>query len=238
MISSSTPVDSFEFVTEEILNDVIPTLRMIQAAKGRVGQIIFASSGGCVYGEMTCNNLSINSPLTPINTYGAMKISLENYFKLASRYLGIKIKIARISNPYGIGGSKCKRGENNLVQGLIPLLIRKIINQENVTIYGNTVRDYIYIDDLVRALIQLGNYDGDVEIFNIGTGIGTDLKSVVRCVEAISKLSFPIVEYLPKRLSDVQQNVLDIEETKKLLNWEPKVTLPQGIRNIFSRMSE
>ena len=230
LISTSVPQIGTQHVEREIMENVIPTVRLLEAmSKCATKRIIYSSSGGTVYGERD-NKAGIISNTNPICSYGIYKLSIEKYLSLYHRMHGIDFRIARISNPYGLT-------MRNTVQGIIPIFIRNILSGREISLFGDTVRDYVHINDLVDCLQKLIFYYGKYRTFNIGSGYGVHLNQVVEMIEKIANKRFNHVHRCPIRTCDVKKNVLDISLTKAELNWEPKVSLQEGIEDLVYNLA-
>ena len=231
LISTTIPSDSTDSIDKEIFDNVIPTVTLLNcmAEKG-VKEIIFSSSGGTIYGDTGEKINKENSIINPSCSYGIQKATIESYIKYFNYRYGIKYKIMRISNPYGVGQ------DANKMQGLIPILMNKLINDEPVSIYGDgsNMRDYIYLDDLIDCFCSIIEYDGNDGTFNIGYGEYWSINEVMRLVEKEVGKKFTEVNYLPRRLCDVNKSFLDFSHSKKELNWEPKVSIKEGIKKLYS----
>ena len=229
LICCSIPKPGTDYIQNEIDNDLLPTIRLLEAIKKAANKpkLIFISSGGTIYGNVPQNQVEIDSPKKPICSYGLIKLVSEQYIQFYGEKDNIDYRIARISNAYGQGQN------NSRGQGLIPILIEKIQKDENIVIYGNTIRDYIHLDDIVNGLCAVADYSGEERIFHIASGVG---HSTLEVVEAVEKAMNKKCNYSkePQRKFDVDRIVLDIEKSKKELNWEPKYTLEEGVKTLLS----
>ncbi|MDF3003984.1 MAG: NAD-dependent epimerase/dehydratase family protein [Oscillospiraceae bacterium] len=231
-ISTTTPRNGTAHVAQEVDQNLLPTIRLLEAAcRLGVERIIFPSSGGTVYGEGVagCPHQE-KEPLVPICSYGVQKMAIEGLLRMYQHMHGIRTLIARVSNPYGL----CQ--QSGRTQGIIPILLQKLHREEPITLFGETVRDYIYIDDVTRAMVCLLTYGGEESVFNIGSGQGTHLHQLVRQIEEISGKRFASVEQEDIRSCDVRTSVLDISLAARELDWVPRVTLEDGIRRTLRDM--
>jgi UDP-glucose 4-epimerase len=214
-------------ICKEIYENVIPTIKLLDSMiRCGTRQIIFASSGGTVYGDTGKHVNTTDERLKPISSYGVQKKMIEACLELYGSAHDITYRIARIANIYGIGQDGARR------QGVIPIFINRILNNLPITIYGNTYRDYIYKDDVVNAFVKLADYTGNRTVFNIGTGNSHSLSEVL---DKICKLigHDPIdVDVRPIRSFDVRENRLSVVETQDELNWHPEVSIEEGIAKI------
>ena len=232
LISTTFPSSGTTQIVQEMEENVIPTVRLLEAMKN-VGakSIIFASSGGTVYGEsMGGAAHRCADALSPICTYGLQKLIIEECLNFYGRLGNINCYVARISNPYGIILSKTR------AQGIIPIFISKLLSNEPITVYGETIRDYIHISDVINALVLIGQYKSTRRIFNIGTGVPTDLHTLIKMLENIVQRTFVGVNKQDRRDCDVYENVLDISDTISELGWQPKIALEEGIRITLHEM--
>jgi UDP-glucose 4-epimerase len=233
LISTTLPTDSTKYVQEEIIENVLPTVRLLEAMVAKqVKTIIFSSSAGTIYGEKGhCVN-NVEDALAPNCSYGVQKKVIETYLEFYGLKYGINYKIARIANPYGLG-QDAKR-----VQGVIPILIGRLLEEEEIVVYGDgsNARDYIYMEDLIEVLVKLLEYCGDKSKFNIGTGRVHSLLEIINLIEKISKKKFVKINYLPVRIHDISSTNLEVKSTFLELDWTPDTDLEQGIAKILNSM--
>ena len=143
LISNTVPFDGTENATKELTDNVLPTIKLLDAmAAMDTKRIIFISSAGTIYGEApeTATELSREDPQC---SYGIQKLCIEKFLVLYERYYGIFAITARLTNPYGTGQDPKKR------QGSIPIFTRAVLKGEPIEIWGDgsTIRDYIHIED-------------------------------------------------------------------------------------------
>ncbi len=224
LISTSLPGKSNENMVADIEGNLIGTIGLLDALKGKKVKIIYASSGGTVYGNLDKNQISEDDLTNPIVSYGIVKLSIEKYLFMYHLLHGFNVHVFRISNPYGAG--------HNLAsgQGVIPIFVDRILNSKEITIWGDgsVVRDYIYISDLLNAFELSLQSDKPYLLLNIGSGKGYSLIEVISLIESALGVSANLA-FFPARNFDVQRSVLNIEKAKKELGWFPKVELRDGI---------
>jgi UDP-glucose 4-epimerase len=233
LISSTIPCSGTEHTALEIEENIAPTVKLLEAMKN-VGtkRIIFSSSGGTVYGESKGKPHLCTDPVMPICSYGVQKIVIEQYMRLYDLLYDMKCLVVRISNPYGILSLQ------NRSQGVIPIFLSKLLSKQPIVIYGETIRDYIHISDVVDALIKLGQYEKEKKIFNIGTGVSTSLHELLLMLEKTAKCKFAEIIKQGIRGCDVYENTLDISDTVRELNWHPKIFLEEGIKLTLDEMKK
>lgn len=230
-ISTTIACDGTMNAYVELTDNVIPTINLLEAmVKKNTKRIIFCSSGGTVYGNYE-GIASEKNRLEPISTHGLQKVIIEKYLWIYQYYHNIESFSIRIANPYGTGQNPNKQ------QGVIPIFINKIFNNEEIVIWGDgtVLRDYIHIDDVIDALIALVDYHGHERVFNIGTGRSYSLNQIIGLIsEELHKK--PVIVYKAPRKCDVFRTMLDTTLVNKELNWKAKIDLPDGIKMLASRL--
>ncbi|NMF04279.1 NAD-dependent epimerase/dehydratase family protein [Clostridium beijerinckii] len=211
--------------------DIIQTIKVLESIKETNAQILFASSGGTVYGEPESCPIKEDSKLNPISHYGITKVTIEHIINMYNSVYGMKNIIMRISNPYG-PGQDYTRGV-----GLIDALVKKGLNDEVVTIWGdgNNIRDYIYIDDLCNAIELLCKYDGNHSVFNIGSGCGHSINNMIEIIKGILDKNIN-VEYESKRKNDIEHIFLDNKKLKEEVGFIPKISIDEGIKRYIRHL--
>jgi len=221
-VSPATQLESVHFALADV---VLPVIKLAEAA-GAAGlrKFVFISSGGTVYGPTDQIPTNEECRTAPINLYGTTKVLTEQALLEVGRRLQLSIVILRISNPYGPG----QQGTRRL--GFIAAAIQAAITGAPITIWGDgtTTRDFVYIEDVSRALALAVKYEGESVILNIGSGRETSLDEI--CAEVRRTAKVPLeVRFEPGRSVDVARNCLDITRAARVLNWCPRVGLVDGI---------
>jgi len=222
--------DGTDGIIRDIHEGIIPIITLVRECKKRgIRRIIYPSSGGTVYGKYSVHSRETH-PTVPYSVYAAHKIALENYFRLFNLYDDMEIITLRIANPYGYLDT------TNRKQGIIPIFIDRIINDQPIEVWGagRNVRDYIYIDDLVDAMEKAAAYSGEVRCFNIGSSTGTSIKKVIRLIEQHSGKKANVT-VRPGRICDAESSFLNNDLAVRELGWKPTVTLDEGIRRLIER---
>lgn len=224
LVNISKPSASTVKVIDEINNDLAGTLRYLEATKERNLRWIFFSSGGTVYGQNDANVITETSATDPICSYGIIKLAIEKYFALYGKLYNTNYVIVRPSNPYGPWQYPFQG------QGIIATFLHKALNNEKIEIWGDgeNVRDYIYIDDAVQGIIAAAVSGHRGEIYNIGTGQGYSINSLIANINSILNPQIK-VEYMPTRSVDVRRNVLCIDKITSHTGWKQQVALDDGL---------
>lgn len=232
-ISTSVPQTSNEDIRRDIETNLIGTVNLLQLAVDfGVKKFLFASSGGTVYGTTKESPTPEDHPTNPISSYGIVKLAIEKYVSLFGKLYGLDYRILRMANAYGEGQA------SNGVQGLIPIAIWKAINNLPIEIWGDgtIIRDYIYISDIVDAFIKVSNYQGSERIFNIGTGIGISINTIMQSIDKLVDQPINVI-YNEHRQYDVDVNVLNNDLARKELNWTPVVDIKTGLKKVYEYLS-
>lgn len=229
LVSTTLPASSNQNPAYDIESNVVSTLRMLSMAREeRVNKIIFSSSGGTVYGPAHKIPIPEDHSTEPITSYGIQKLTIEKYLALYGHLHGLDWTVLRPSNPYG------ERQDPQSIQGAVGVFAAAIKEGRPITIWGDgsVVRDYIYVKDVAEAFAWFADKKGTSRIYNIGTGVGTDLNALIKILASASGLK-PHVNYLPSRKVDLPVNVLDISRARRELGWEPKVNIEEGLKRLF-----
>ena len=225
LISTTLPNSSNNDPIADVMGNLVPTLRLLEQMR-RTGtrKIIFPSSGGTIYGEAARLPIDEAHPTNPIVSYGAVKLAIEKYLSIYRHSFSLRPICLRISNPYGPGFRASSP------QGAIGAFLNKALNGQPIELWGTgeVRRDYLYIEDLIDALILSAAYDGDVFTFNISTGIGTSLLEVIDHIQAVTGKEV-LVHKNPGRSFDVQSNFLSNALAAEKLGWHPETRLRHGI---------
>jgi UDP-glucose 4-epimerase len=232
LVSTTLPKSSNDNPIFDIETNVVGTMHLFEAAlRAGVSKIVFASSGGTVYGIPKTTPISETHPTEPIVSYGIGKLIIEKYLHLYKLLHGLDYCILRLANPYG------ERQKVTNAQGAVTVFLHQAMRGQVIEIWGDgsVVRDYIYIDDVTSALLKAGSIQGvDERLFNIGSGQGSSLNQILAAIEQL--LGRPVARrYLPGRPFDVPTNVLDISRARDYLGWTPQTRLADGLqRTLFS----
>jgi UDP-glucose 4-epimerase len=206
-------------------NNVVNTVRLLEAMRRTAtGQIIFSSSA-TVYGEPKRLPLREDDPIAlQSNPYGASKVAAEAFVAVYSRLHGLNATILRYFNPYG-PNELCEPETH-----VVPNIVRAALMRERIPIYwkGEQVRDYIYVEDLARAHVAVLGENG-LNYFNVGSESGVKVKDVLQAVTDI--VGYPLaIDDLGERAGDVPELVASAEKLRRATGWKPAIALDEGLR--------
>lgn len=231
LVSATNPAN--RDMEREFVENVIPTVHLLEACKGLPLRIIYFSSGGTIYGIPRYTPIDEMHPTDPISTYGLHKLTVEKCLQYYGRVYGIQYQILRISNPYG----ELQNPFSN--QGAIAVFLNKALLGETIEVWGNgsAVRDYIHVSDVVEACLQVMEYAGEERVFNVGSGRGYSLNDILETIrQAVgSKLN---IHHITGRIQDVPVNILDSSLLHNQTGWSPRVDIAQGIHSMVMSWDE
>jgi len=204
--------------------NVLGLVNVVEAArKAGTRRVIFASSGGTVYGEPQSLPCTEDEPTHPVCPYGVGKLAGEHYLFYYQRVHGLAYTALRYANVYG------PRQDPHGEAGVVAIFCTRLLEGCDVTIFGDGLqtRDYVFVGDVVRA--NLAALEADVAgPVNIGTGLET---SVVALYERIKALigGDGGAKHAPARPGEVLRSVLDVSLAKSALGWQPRARLDEGL---------
>lgn len=234
LVSATVPQTSNENPTFDVEANILGTLRLLNAAKeAHVKKIVFASSGGTVYGIPKEIPIKEGHPTNPTSSYGITKLTIEKYLYLYSTLHGLSYCILRIANAYG------ERQPIMGTQGVVGIFLDKALHNSEITVWGDgsIMRDYTYIGDIVNAFVKAGTYEGEPRIFNIGAGQGHSVNDIINIIEQVIQRPLGI-NYVSGRTFDIPVNILDISRAKMYLHWQPTVGILEGISRTIEWMTK
>jgi UDP-glucose 4-epimerase len=228
LITTTFPSTSIHSSIYDIQSNLIPTVRLLELCqKESVKRVIYLSSGGTVYGEPEALPITEDTPLNPISIYGQSKKVVESYLNFFRDSSGLSIDILRASNPFG--------PEQNPygVQGLVSAAISHLLSGRSLPVIGDgsSIRDYLYIDDLIDALILALEAPANLTV-NISSEKGTSVMELIALLENVSGRKIKH-HYVPNREDFVQNSSLSNAKAAKIMNWRPKVSLKDGLRRTW-----
>lgn len=233
LVATLIPGSTFDDYKREYQNVIFPTIELMQICAQRQVKFVYFSSGGTVYGNRAELKPFVETDvMAPISYYGWSKQMMENSIHYVHRTTGLKYLILRPSNPYGHGQNIHAR------QGLIAVAFGKILAGEPITVWGDgsNIRDYIYIDDLAEAVVQLLEKDVYNTTVNIGSGEGASINDIIHILRDVVDEEVK-VDYKPARSVDVSHMILDTTRLRSYINME-FTPLKDGIELFYNDIKE
>ena len=232
---NSLPASANANPAGDLTSNVSATLALLEAVRRRGGgRVIFASSGGTVYGRLQHVPVTEDHPLLPLTAYGAGKAAAEIYFGLYRNLYGLDCRIARIANPFGAG--------QNLIrgQGAVTKFLHCALTKQPIVIWGDgeVVRDFIHVVDVAAALVALAKAPDlhGHHTFNIGSGCGISLNQMITQLEVCVGDTLE-VRRAQGRPFDVPVSVLDITRARSVFGWHPALSFAEAIARTMVDLS-
>jgi UDP-glucose 4-epimerase len=203
--------------------NVLGSLNTLEAARRVGARVVFASTGGAIYGETDLVPTPESSPALPIAPYGVAKLAVERYLHSYQVQHGLGSVALRFANVYG--PRQTPHGE----AGVVAIFARAMLSDGEPVINGDGrfTRDYVYVADTVRAVLLALDSD-ESGIFNVGTGREADVNEVFRLLVEATGVSVP-ERHGPDRAGDVRRSAVDASLIAARLGWRPEVGLEQGV---------
>ncbi len=213
--------------------NVIGSLNLLQAARRHgVRKIVYASTGGAVYGEPQYLPADEGHPIDPLDPYGASKHHVEHYLVIYRKHFGIDYTILRYANIYG------PRQDPLGEAGVIAIWTARMLKGEPAVVHGSgeQERDFVYVGDIARAnVLALDRGDGD--IVNLGSGIGTTINQVFQRLKSSTGYTGEPV-YEDAKQGEVFRIYLTNDRARTVLGWEPRVSLQEGLDQTVAHFRE
>jgi UDP-glucose 4-epimerase len=204
--------------------NVIGSIRLLEAARQHgVRKVLYASTGGAVYGEPEYVPVREDHAINPLDPYGASKHAVEHYLFLYRHNYGLDYASLRYPNVYG------PRQDPHGEAGVVAIFTGKMLAGEPCTINGDGTqqRDFVYVGDVARAnLLAASNGSG---IYNIGSGVGTDVNAIFAGLKQAAGYTQDAL-YGPAKLGEVYKIYLDAAKARAELGWESTVSVVDGLR--------
>ena len=232
LVSSIIPSSKMEQYFNDVQEIYIPSVQLLDYCASKKIKFVYFSSGGAVYGSQK-EIFNEHTKREPVSYYGLSKLNFENTIDFFHNTKGLEYLIIRPSNPYGYGQNIYGK------QGIIAIIIGKILKNEKLEIWGDgsAVKDYIYIDDFiyyVEKIVESGTSWN--QTFNIGSGRGHSLNDVLNAFRE-NDIALPEVEYIAENKSDVKRMILDCTKIQELFPCT-HTPLTTGIKTFWDKITE
>ncbi len=205
--------------------NVLGFLNLMESGrKHGLKKVLFSSTGGAIYGEQDYYPADENHPMRPLSPYGITKLTTEKYLFFYKEIYGIDHVILRYANIYG------PRQNPHGEAGVIAIFTQRMLNGEQPIINGEgkQTRDYVFVGDVVQANLLGLKYNGS-NIFNIGTGIETDVNQLFHHLKKLTGAKCE-EKHIPAKAGEQMRSVITSKKIGDMLGWKPTVTLEEGLK--------
>jgi UDP-glucose 4-epimerase len=196
------------------------TLQILEAARAHGTQVVFASTGGAIYGE--CEDPAPeDAPRRPLAPYGASKLAGEEYLAVYNRLHGTQHASLRYGNVYG------PRQDPHGEAGVVAIFLGRLARGETPHVFGDgrQQRDYVYVGDVVEATLAAAGRPG---VFNIGTGVATSVLELLQACISVTGVQVDAV-FEPPRAGEIQRSVLATALAERELGFKAQTPLEDGL---------
>jgi UDP-glucose 4-epimerase len=210
--------------------NVVGTVQVLESARAAGARIVFASTGGAIYGECDAPAKE-DGTLAPVSPYGIAKLCAEQYLQGWNRIHGSRHVVLRFGNVFG------PRQDSSLEGGVVSIFLERFARGDDTIVFGDGLqtRDFVYVGDVVDALIAAAGHDGG--IFNVGTGTETTVLELHRTCAAVAGLDAE-PRFEPARLGDARRSVLDVSRAAAELGWRARTPLEDGLRRTWDWLTQ
>lgn len=209
--------------------NILGSLNLIsQCLRFGVKRVVYASSGGAVYGEPKYRPVDESHPVNPMSCYGISKHTIEHYLHVFCLEYTLRYAVLRYSNVYGPRQSP--KGE----AGVVAIFTRQMLQGEHPTIFGkgDKTRDYVYVSDVVTANL-LAMEKGENGVYNIGTGVETSDQEIFDLLAELTGYQGN-PRYALVRKGEIYRICLDYSKARKEIGWQPRFALREGLAETVS----
>lgn len=218
--------------------NILGLLNLLKAGqKSGLQRVVFASTGGAIYGEP---DPSINNggpqpeqhPTTPASPYGIAKLVSEHYLRFFHATYGLPFVALRLGNIYG------PRQNPHGEAGVVAIFTQKLFRGEQPVINGpgEQTRDYVYVGDVVRAMVKAFEID-TAAVLNIGTGRETSVNELYKLINTLTEVNAPEI-HAEAKAGEQERSVLDASLAGERLGWRPQVELEEGLARTVAWFKE
>jgi UDP-glucose 4-epimerase len=234
LASGSIPLTTWEDPKIEIEQNLLPFLDFLEcASKGNIKKIVFISSAGTVYGSSN-NALNEDSVKFPFSPYGINKLTMEHYLNYYQKKNNLEYDVFRVSNIYG------ENQDTSKGLGIINTFLENIINKKDIKVFGNgeTVRNYIYIKDVINFLnTSINSNLSTSNIYNLCSNDNLSINELLEVVKTIVNENYNLI-YIEQRNSDNPFISLDNSKIKSHFSSIQFTPIKEGIKSCYKHIKE
>jgi UDP-glucose 4-epimerase len=208
------------------------TINVLEAARAAgSARVVFSSTGGAIYGETDLLPTPESVAPLPMAAYGQSKYCAERYLGLYERLYGMSTIALRFGNVYG------PRQDPHGEAGVIAIFCGRLRAGKRPRIYGDgsQTRDYIFVTDLVDALVSAGDRTAG-GVVNIGTEVETSVLELLQVLAQLHGPGAPEPEFAPARTGEIDRSCLDATRARELLGWTSRTRIPEGLRRTYDAL--
>ena len=218
--STERPVDSQSA-------NVGGTVRLLDAARREDARVVVASSAA-VYGHPETVPVPEDADLSPTSPYGVDKLAVDHYTRLFADLYGLPTVALRYFNVYG------PNQPDSGYSGVVSTFLEQALSGSPVTVHGDgtQTRDFVHVDDIVRANVLAAETDDVGRAFNVGSGTETSIRELAETVTGVVDTDSEVV-HVDGRAGDIEHSVADLEAAKRSLGYQPQVTLADGLPTVI-----
>jgi UDP-glucose 4-epimerase len=216
--------------------NILGTLRVLEAVRASRAptRVIFASTGGALYGDFAVPPNAETVSKEPESPYGIAKLSAEYYLTYEARIHGLDTVALRFANVYG------PRQDPHGEAGVVAIFCARLLDGRAMTIFGDgrQTRDYVYVKDVAAANVAAAQsmlpLPGrlDERAFNVGTAVETSVNELVTTL-GVAAGKTPAVEYAPARPGEQLRSAVAVDKAAAVLGWRPCVSLREGLGDTY-----
>lgn len=209
--------------------NVVGTVRVLEAARAAGARVVFASTGGAIYGECERPARETDEP-RPLSPYATSKLAGEQYVATWNRLHGTRHVVCRLGNVYG------PRQLPVLEGGVVAIFLDRLRGGRETEIFGDgkQTRDFVYVGDVAEALLAAAAAPA-TGLWNVATGVATSVVALHElCTGAAGLEQQP--RFAPARPGDLRHSVLDPSRTEEELGWRARTTLASGLARTWGQM--
>jgi UDP-glucose 4-epimerase len=218
---------SVDAPAEDARINILGTVNLLEAARGAGARVLFASSGGALYGrDAPIPSLEDVLPL-PESPYGIAKYCAEQYIGLSNRLHGTRHAVLRLANVYG------PRQDPAGEAGVITIFCASALAGQEPTIYGDgtQTRDYVYVGDAVRAFLAAGD-NGRPGTWNIGSGVEVSVLDLVALIADVAGRGMH-PGFAAPRPGELHRSAVAVDRAASELGWRAATSLGEGVRRVY-----